>query len=50
MTPEANATETPGDLPGTGLALGSGATTMPVVLFVLAALMVGGFVTRRRND
>ncbi|MBE2236881.1 MAG: fasciclin domain-containing protein [Caldilineaceae bacterium] len=50
MTPEASATETPGDLPSTGLALGSGATTLPAVLFVLAVLAVGGFVTRRRND
>jgi uncharacterized surface protein with fasciclin (FAS1) repeats len=47
--PDAVATETPGDLPGTGLDLTSGGTTLPVVAVVLAALVIGGFVTRRRD-
>ena len=47
--PDAVATETPGDLPSTGLELASGGTTLPVVAVVLAALVIGGFVTRRRD-
>jgi uncharacterized surface protein with fasciclin (FAS1) repeats len=47
--PDAVATETPGDLPSTGLDLASGGTTLPVVAVVLAALVIGGFVTRRRD-
>ena len=47
--PEAAATETPGEMPGTGLDLASGGTTLPVVAVVLALLVIGGFVTRRRE-
>lgn len=47
--PDAIATETPGDLPSTGLDLASGNTTLPVVAVVLAALFIGAFVTRRRD-
>ena len=48
--PEAVATETPGDLPGTGIDLASGGTTLPVVAVVLALLVIGGFATRRKES
>ena len=45
---EAAAEIAPATLPTTGVNLG-GATTLPVVVFLLALLAVGGFVSRRRS-
>lgn len=49
-TEEAPALSMPGDLPGTGIALSSGATTLPVVGLVLVGLFLGAFLTRRRPE
>ena len=47
-TPEATATETPEEMPTSGGELSGGSLTLIVVAGVLAMLMGGAFVTRRR--
>ena len=46
---EAIATETPAEMPTSGGELSGGSLTLAVVAGVLAALMGGAFVTRRRG-
>jgi hypothetical protein len=41
---------TPAVLPSTGINMSSGTSTVPVVLLALTALIVVGFVTRRRTS
>ena len=44
------AAEKPEELPNTGLNLASGSSTLPIVVIVLGVLVVGAFMTRRRNE